>query len=191
MFVLYENSGRPIVRAINSPSEYTKAPGNHLIKSATDLEPVPTSVLVDLYNIANPQGHIKKFSDRTTAINRTFIYMKALSETKGTPAVAHLSKEPKPPKPPKAPREPRTGSVRTKIGIIATMNEFLIAGPHTIAEVVAHLSTRFPERDPKSMLSTVRVNLKLKDGWSPSSHPGHHFIKSKIDKVSSYKLVKG
>jgi len=145
-----------------------------VVRKAEDLEPLKTEVLVAMYNKANPKTAIKKFSDRAAAKNRVFLYLPQLSgmmlekPKAGSVGAALESMPEKAPKKtfdaktlvekPKAPKPVPAGAHTRKSGVIYTCKQFCIAKPRTMEEIVAHLSTAFPDRKPESMQTTILIN---------------------------------
>jgi len=76
-------------------------PDSFIVSSEADLEDVPTPVLLQVYNQANPKSKIKKFADRETAVKKAFeaISGEVASEEEGEPVAEkpkkRAKKEPK------------------------------------------------------------------------------------------------
>jgi hypothetical protein len=84
-----------------------------VIASDTNMNDIPTPVLVKLHNLARPERPVTRFSDRATALKRLEGVLDLLAkplpggETAAPSASEPASKEKRAPKAPKAPKEPR------------------------------------------------------------------------------------
>lgn len=179
MFVIYENAGNPIVRKTDTTP--ISDSGTHIITKAEDLQPLSSNLLIKLYNKATKQS-IKKFSDKTTAANRTFIQLEALSamggELKMGKSKVLVAKD--------APKDVKTSTHKPKSqGVIATFKAMALR-PQGVSldEAVAQLKELFPDREAKGMRATCSINT------NPKASPGMSWSKTRDPKRGGivYKL---
>jgi len=113
MFVITQN-GDVIGATEDTAKEISgEHPDSFIVSSEADLEEVPTPVLLSVYNQANPEGKIKKFADRETAVKKAF---EAISGEGASEEEAEVKADPKPKKAKKEPKPKKERSTNSLIG---------------------------------------------------------------------------
>lgn len=141
-----------------------------------ELEGLSSSEMVALYNKLNPKYPVKKFESRQKAMDRILTFSQATGKAADVPKAKPT--EANAPKQPKAPKEPK----QKKVGIISTLNAFCLNSKHSFEEIVAHLTTSFPDKKADSMANTVRANMKFKE-------PNNLKVSWKKEKIEGKGLV--
>ena len=105
------------------------------------LREVPGAILTILYNRANSNKEITKFSDNETAARRVIVLLDDLSDA---PVASLIPDKP----------------IKKGRGVIQAFHEACLRPQGgTIIEIVQILAVKFPNRKPSSMENTVRINL--------------------------------
>lgn len=204
MFVL-QVQGKPVVITIATESDFDdfNIPSfSYLLKDETDLEKVPSSAMVAVYNAINPEATITKFDDRETAQATVapLILQLAADRLANPPApstemetdVKKTTKKAKTAPKEKKPKAPKVPKVKKEKGpgVISTFYDLAKRGEGvTYEEAGKALKKAFHDREEDSMIRTCRINI------SPANvkriAPGWAFKKDKDEKRGwVYKLRK-
>lgn len=157
---------------------------SYLVKGESDLAKVPTVNLIGIYNQANKQNPVTKFSDRATAEKRVWPIIAAVNGNEAKHKVA--ASEPAEPKAPKVKKEKKPGIIFT----IFTACE--MPDGASLEELKALLKESFPEKNIDAMVRTARLNIKFKVNRDlhPNYLPGRHFEKRKIEGRGTVYFIK-